>query len=144
MRYLLVILGPVLFCSFQLPELGHYRIKVDEYKITIVPDSCKQTITEVDKKNNRYFKLYLKNCKGAMLLECYNLRDSTLKEKGTYMASLDLLKSYVNVYNLTKHTTQIVVAKYYQPLRDGSWNYYDSVGNIIKNEVYKQGVLIDK
>ena len=76
-----------------------------------------------------------------MLLECYNLRDSTLRERGNYIASLDLLRSYNNVYNLTKHTSKIVVGKYYQPLRDGTWNYYDTIGNIIKSEIYIKGVL---
>jgi hypothetical protein len=140
----LLVFCSVLFSSFQHQEQGHYRIKIEEYKLVIVPDSCKQNITETDEPNNRYFKLQLKSCKGAMHLECYNLKDSTLREKGTYISSLDLLKSYEKVYNLTKHKTEVIVSKYYQPLRDGNWYYYDSAGNIIKKEVYNKGVLIKK
>jgi hypothetical protein len=82
------------YTSFKEPE-GKYRIRLSEYDLVFVPDNCNAIVSRVDKKNNRYFKLYLRDCKGAMLLECFNLKNSTLKEKGNYMPSLDLLSSYV-------------------------------------------------
>lgn len=131
--------------SFTKNEKGNFRIKLIEYDLTFVPDKCKGMITKVDKKKSRYYKLYLKDCKGTMLFESFDLQDSTLKERGSYIASLDLLKSYIYAINATTGKSEVKVSKYYQPLKDGTWYFYGDEGNKIKaKEIYKRGVLISK
>lgn len=139
MRFCLLFVS-ILLLSY-IPFKGNYRIKIKEYNIVIVPDSCKQIIIVVDKKAEAYFKLYLKNCMGAMTFERFSLKDSTLLEKGNYISSLALLSSYETSYSVTKETSKIVVSKYYQPLKHGVWNFYDHKGNIIKKEKYDIGIL---
>ena len=137
---LLIILSLIASFIISAVERGQHRIKVKEYDLTLIPESCKDSILEKDELNNRFFKIFLKDCKGAMRLECYNLADSTLKEKGEYISSLALLSSYTHSVNGTTGEARIVVSKYYQPLRDGVWRYYDS--SEIRTETYKKGILI--
>ena len=74
-----------------------------------------------------------------MFLECYDSRDSVLLEKGNYIASLDLLKSYSNGLDIATGRISIEVIKYYQPLKDGIWYYFNNESVIKK--IYKRGIL---
>ncbi|MBW7943714.1 MAG: hypothetical protein H3C64_15360 [Candidatus Kuenenia stuttgartiensis] len=139
MKILTILLLVILSISGEVQN-GKYRIKVEEYDLTLIPKSCRDSIFKKDEQNNLFFKIFLKDCKGAMKLECYNLSDSTLKEKGEYTSSLALLSSYISSVNGTTGETKILVSKYYQPLRDGIWEFYDSAG--IKSKIYKRGILV--
>ena len=139
-----IIFAPIFFLTMQFLfsfnyGTGRYRIELPEYKLTIVPDSCNQVITKKDQQNHKYYIINLKSCQGKMSLECYNSQDSALLEKGNYIASLDLLKSYGNGLDIATGRTTIQVIKYYQPLKDGIWYYYNSNG--VTKKIYKCGIL---
>lgn len=137
---LLIIICLVASIEFTEFNKGHYRIKLKEFDITLVPENCKDSILKIDQFNNRFFKIQLKDCKGALSLQCFNLTDSVLQQEGSYISSLELLSSYTHSVNATTGKTEVVVSKYYQPLKDGIWHYYDSSG--IKIETYDKGILI--
>lgn len=137
---LLIVILLITSMAFVGTQKGHYRIKLKEYDITLIPNNCKDSILKIDQLNNRFFKIFLKDCKGALKLECYRLADSLLQEEGSYISSLALLSSYTNSVNPTTGETKVAVSKYYQPLRNGVWRYYDYSG--IRTETYKRGVVV--
>jgi antitoxin component YwqK of YwqJK toxin-antitoxin module len=120
-----------------------YKIWIKEFGVYMVPDSC---VGHYVKKNpnekTKFYKIYLKDCKGAMDIECYSSKDSSLLEKGSYVNSLGVLCTYVNEIgsSLKMH---IGLQYYYQPLKNGHWFTYDSKGNVIKEELYENGILVE-
>jgi hypothetical protein len=119
------------------------RIKVAEYNYTFIPQrqQCRDTFF-AKIEGNRFLKIYLFSCKGSMNLECYN-KDSVIIEKGPYESSLDLLKSYYYANDVTEHRAKIKVASYYQPLRNGTWYFYNEKGNLTLQKNYKDGIVVD-
>lgn len=136
----LFICALVFLISYQLRSQTH--IYLDEYLITLDPVKCNDTI-EV-KKNGKLFKIYIKDCRGEMYCEVY--QKGLLIEKGGYINSLDTLKRYsLHVCRGDcENQREIVVFKYFQPLRDGDWFFYDFEYKKYISKTFKAGVLQDK
>lgn len=134
-----IIVG--LICLSFYSEKEKYRIKIAEYGYTFIPNRLNSAIwARLDDK--RLLQMDVKDYKGKMHLRCF-LKDSTLIEEGDYINSLDLLVSYNNIVDGTSLKQRIGIVKYYQPLRSGVWNFYDSSGKVFLNKRYDAGILID-
>ena len=138
-----LILVSLLVFQNQNYGLEKYRIKLIEYNYTFIPQAkCRDTLYgNID--HNNFLKIYLNNCKGNCDVECYN-KDSVIVEKGSYINSLDLLKSYYYALDASQTSkTEIKVISYYQPLRNGVWYFYNDSGRLFLNKIYNNGILID-
>jgi antitoxin component YwqK of YwqJK toxin-antitoxin module len=102
-------------------------------KIYIVPDT---TVKEIHKGN--YFLFCFRNCNGEMNFRKF--RDSILLMEGNCSNSLDTLKRLLIVEDSKnpghyKMSTQ----KYFQPVNDGIWKYYDDHGKYLRRELWDHG-----
>ncbi len=136
----IIILG--LIClSFSFFEKEKYRIKIADYGYTFIPQQVNATIWgRLD--DTRLLKIYVKSYRGEMHIKCFS-KDSVLIEQGNYINSLELLVSYKYVIDGTTLKQRISVVKYYQPLRNGVWDFYNSSGIIFLKKKYDAGILID-
>ena len=127
---------------FLLPFFSFFqRIKLVEYDVTFIP--AKQAeVRIISLDNNRFIKIYLYNAKGKMKLECYSASDSSLLEKGNYIESIDLLKAYSMGINATSTERKIEVVTYFQPLRDGKWEFFKN-GKLEYYFTYNKGIKTD-
>ncbi|HET9825989.1 MAG TPA: hypothetical protein VFP87_11675, partial [Chitinophagaceae bacterium] len=66
-----------------------------------------------------------------------------LTVKGQYSESIALLSEYVATRKLNGKG-EIKVRKFYQPLRDGLWYYYDESGKAYLKQKYLKGILIEE
>lgn len=131
----------MLLFSFTLSNCSYGQIDIflSDYKAYITPLRCNDLITHY-LKDSSFLKLQLANCKGKMSIKQYD-SNGNLVLMGQYVASLDTLKEYVDVFNLVGEITAIKVYKYFQPLRDGIWVFYE-MNEIKRKEKYKRGILI--
>lgn len=74
--------------------------------------------------NNATYIIVMLGDKGHSFFEA---RDSLglLTACGIYAPSLDTLAKYVTWLNIIDYSEKIEVHKYFQPLRDGEWTFYD-------------------
>ncbi len=74
--------------------------------------------------------------------KCYSERyvNGKLFQKGYYENSLDTLKRYVSSRNLNGPGSKIIVQKYFEPLKNGSWVTY----GVTKTDsaLYSSGILL--
>jgi hypothetical protein len=123
------------------------RIYLEEYKYTLVSQGkCIDTFSAKISRD-RTITIHLLSCKGQMNIECYN-KNLILMEMGSYINSLDLLKKYVDLVTFDQrypnnHKVTIGIYSYYQPLRDGTWRFYNDEKKLYMQKNYKKGVLID-
>ena len=85
-------------------------------------------------------KIFLYDCKGEMYLKLY--KNQTLIKEGNYINSLDTLKMYA--YNIDPFDGKIyiLVRSYFEPLKCGTWIYYDEKGRFL-NEAKFEVLLAD-
>ena len=79
------------------------------------------------------YKTYITPAKCKDSLIHYNKDSSYVK--------IDLFKQYVDRFNLSGDLMDVTVGRYFQPLRDGVWIFYEN-GLPARQERYKRGVLI--
>jgi len=101
-------------------------------------DTVKETISE-----NSYYMCYLKDCMGAMKFEAFT--NGILVIEGNYVNSIDTFKRCVVVDDGHNPNQPMIVKaeEYLQPLKDGTWKYYDKKGKLIKEETWDKGILIE-
>ena len=131
----------VLICSsFCIYKSNKITIYLSEYDYFFTPQKaeCYDTLTKKI-EDDKELKITLFDCKGKMHLECF--KNNKKIEEGDYVNSLDLLKRYINRLDGIKGTKTIKVYEFYQPLRSGTWFFYDKKGNILRKEIYKEGVV---
>lgn len=140
MKISLIIIA--FFCvSYAFPEKEKYRIKIADYGYTFIPQQLNSIIWgRLD--DERLLKITVRDYKGEMHLKCFS-KDSVLIEEGNYINSLELLVSYKYVIDGTSLKQRISVVNYYQPLRNGTWDFYDSFGKILLKKKYDAGILTD-
>ena len=91
--------------------------------------------------DGRIIFIKLLDCKGKSMVTCY--KGKTKVEEGAYCNSLDLLKRYTTSVNGVSLKSHIRVYEYYQPLRNGIWQFYDQSGkNVTKRVMYNKGVEV--
>ncbi len=116
------------------------RIYISEYDFSFTPqkEGCIDTLVKTT-EDGKVLKITLFDCRGKMHLECFKNKHKI--EEGDYINSLDLLKKYINRIDGTKGRQTIQVYEFYQPLRSGTWLFYDKGGKIVRREKYKDGII---
>lgn len=111
-----------------------------EYNYLFTPqkETCSDTITKKI-EDGRELKIVVFVCKGKMHLECFKNKKKI--EEGDYINSFDLLKKYINKADGTNGIQPVKVYEYYQPLRSGTWFFYDLKGKFLYKKIYNTGVL---
>ena len=138
------IMNKVKYLFLSLLLLGYttpsviYPIYIKEYDVYLYPDKgCYKNYT-LKVNDSTILKINLSSCKGSMMVERYD--KELLVEKGKYINSLALLKSYSygQVSGRKKSFSEIIVSEYYQPLRDSVWLFYNHGG--VTRKIYNRGV----
>ena len=82
-----------------------------------------------------YIKIFLYDCKGNMVINFFH-SDSILYCSGNYKNSLDTLSHYV--YDIDPLTGCAIpsVYKYFKPIKDDLWFYFNKKGKIISKLKY--------
>ncbi len=136
MKKLVALLFIVSFSSFQ--TVKKRRIIIKEYPgATILPRKLNEIIFE-DLFDQRFIKVKVFSYKGKMHLECYS-KDSILLEVGDYTNSLSLLRKQ-NFAIVAGGGENINVTEYYEPLRNGKWLFYDTLGRLYDSAYYVKGI----
>jgi len=135
----IIALTTLLIFALSYTASSQIDIYLKEYKTYITPAKCKDSLIHYN-KDSSYVKIDLFNCKGKMSIKELD-RHGTLVATGQYQASLDTLKQYVDRFNLSGDLMDVTVGRYFQPLRDGVWIFYEN-GLPARQERYKRGVLI--
>jgi hypothetical protein len=117
---------PIVMSKKELFNIPNQEIYTDSLKIT--------------SNDSSIYLINILNCKGKLSFSKYT-RDLVLELKGNYAEALDTLKNYANVFDLEGFPIRYYVFKYFQPLRDGKWIYYNPDGSIKKQEEYFKGLL---
>jgi antitoxin component YwqK of YwqJK toxin-antitoxin module len=127
-----------IFCFISLTRAQ--KILIDDYKIILnnVKPFCNDSLTKYV-GNDRKVVVHLSDCMGKMYVKVY--KNNKILEEGNYVNSLDTLKGYT-YKNTLGGEKEIVVEKYFQPLRNGVWVFYKHKGNILRKVNYKNGVRI--
>ena len=115
-------------------------IYIEEYDYVFTPQKigCIDTIVG-NLENGKLLKIVLSDCKGTMHIQYYKGKQKL--EEGNYIASLDLLKKYITATNGITGKSHIRVSEYYQPLRSGTWIFYDTKGRVRYKKIYKEGII---
>jgi hypothetical protein len=138
------ILFLVIICSISLKTFAQngkdtIRIYLSEFDIDV---HCNNKY-KISLKNGDSIDLDILNCKGEMKFKVFD-KNGGLKSEGHYMNSLDTLKRNIGLLN-EEGVVTIVVEKYFEPLPDGEWKYYNpATGKLIKTENWVRGVEITK
>jgi antitoxin component YwqK of YwqJK toxin-antitoxin module len=82
----------------------------------------------------------LLTCEGASEVKMY--QNDTLILRGNLINGLRLLAGQLLIIDPETYDEHIGVVEYYEPLPEGLWQYWDTKGKKIKEEVYNKGVLI--
>lgn len=117
-----------------------YPIYIKEYDLYLYPDKGCKRMYEIKKGDTLVFNINLNNCKGELHLKLFNNKNHLIEE-GNYVTSLALLSAYKigRVSGRNKMYDEIMVQKYYQPLRHGKWSFYQRIKN---QEIYNKGILL--
>lgn len=139
---MLIKVIPVIFLvTSYLNSVGQIDIYLRDFKINMTPKKCNDQRV-IYLPDSSYIKVNLINCKGKMTIQQFD-HGGLLILRGEYSASLDTLKEYASEYDLFGDLTKIKVHKYFEPLKNGVWFYYQN-SQISRREEYKKGVLIKK
>lgn len=127
------------FCSYS----KKISIYLREYNYSFTPqkEGCVDTLSK-KLEDGRELKIFLFDCKGKMHIECYKNKNKI--EEGDYISSLDLLKKYITTVNGISGGEKIGVYEFYEPLRSGSWIFYDNKGKLLFKKIYKEGIVQNK
>ena len=98
-------------------------------------DKLEDTIN-YNKNETERFKFVFYDRRGRSYCEYY--KNNKLYQKGFFENSLDTLSMYVSSRNSRGKTSQIKVWKYFEPLKNGDWFTYDSLGMFTEN--YNLGI----
>lgn len=117
------------------------EIYFSEFKTYLRPQKCDDTLRYFT-SDSSLILVKLDNCEGASSFVVFN-KKKEIKFSGYYAKSLDTLKQYVGVYDYKGDVLRIEVLKYFEPLKDGNWFYYEN-GKLIRREKYKSGIKLQE
>jgi hypothetical protein len=117
-------------CSIMLDECG-----ISHFFKT-APDNIDVKLSETKKA-----KIVLNDCMGDMHFKLYE--NNVLTIDGSYINATDT--SIVSVVSSDIVTGNDITRndKIFKPRKNGSWFYYDEKGKLLREDVYKAGVLIE-
>lgn len=141
MKYLVINCWFIFLQSFAIQTVT-YPIFIQDYNVYLYPNKGCTGSYLMKIEDSTTINIKLLSCKGEMDVKIY--RNGLLQEKGKYINSLGLLKTYKTRtgYNPQKNgfTSEIFISEYYQPLRNGTWTFYknDSVQKVVYSKGLKQ------
>ena len=139
-KYAFSLVCILIVSSSFLTYSSKITIYISEYDYSFTPqkEGCIDTLTKTT-EDGRELRITLFDCRGKMHLQCF--KNKVKIEEGDYINSLDLLKKYINRIDGIKGNQTIKVYEFYQPLRSGTWVFYDKKGKLLRKEIYKDGVI---
>lgn len=141
MRYKGVQLLFFLFSLCNVSYAQHNVIYFSEFEIYLTPQKCTDTLKYFF-GDSSYILVKLYDCNGASSFVIYDSKND-IKASGYYAKSIDTLKKYVSVYDYNGDLLRIEVLKYFEPLKEGSWFYYEN-RKLVRSERYKLGVKLNE
>jgi hypothetical protein len=119
------------------------KIEYEYLGISFYPEKCIDTLSfEISNQefHSCVAKVYLLDCRGKCSFFVYD-KKGNIKLKGYYENSVDTLKKYHNakdVLNSTinKQYTVVRVLRYFSPLRENTWIFYDKNQKVVKAITY--------
>lgn len=105
-----------------------YRGSPPETKDIVITDSI-------------HYMMKITDCRGKMYFQAFY--GNKLRIEGKYINSLDTFKRCATVEDPFNPGVKILqIQKYFQPLKDSIWTYYDQSGKLINKEVWKKGIKV--
>jgi hypothetical protein len=135
----LLIIGKVY--SQMKPLKYPILIDVNNQYIRLYSKKDSSVYTNMGNDSSKLIKVFKLNQLGRLHFIILN-NLGHIRKKGQYIESLALLSEYDFVRRFTGNL-EIIVRKFYKPLRDGEWLYYDELGEIYLKEKYIRGILIE-
>ena len=112
-----------------------------DWKESVCSDKLLDTI-----KVNLHFgnaDIVVHNLLGKSIIRKY-YNNHKFEFEGQYIEALGPLAKYVEFADpLGEAVNFISIQKYYQPLPDGIWKYYNKEGEVIKEITYKVGIIVN-
>ncbi|GAO44443.1 hypothetical protein [Flavihumibacter petaseus] len=138
---LLVVLMPFLANGFNLSNSQNRPIYLLEFDCTIQPisASCNEKIS-AELEDGTSLTVQLSDCKGRMHIT--QLKNKIIVQEGDYINSLGLLRKYYTRVDGISGKQSIRIFEYYQPLRNGTWRYYNDKGKLIKQQMFNKGIEV--
>lgn len=123
-------------------SLDTLDIYLRDFDVSFSPENCvgKQRV-ELN-EDTGYLSVDLYDCKGRMKFSQFN-KAGVLQVEGFYANSLDTLKKYIMARSAVVRSKRIYVYKYFEPLADSTWTYYEN-GKPLTKEIYHSGILVDE
>lgn len=113
-----------------------------EYRPVKIPDTA--TFYNLEKYPNNKLIIYIVDTKGKSYFELIDKHNSVVM-KGDYSNSIDTLCRYVFSKTLgntdQKFHYKVFTIKYFQPLKSGTWSYFNSKRRLLRKEVYEFSTL---
>jgi len=136
-RILLIILI-IVFWGFKKKDES-IPIYFPKYGVEIWNPKINDTLF-YNKSSKEDFRFVFASTKGQCYCEKYVFKK--LFEKGYFENSLDTLKRYVSGRFSSGRSTQIIVQRYFEPLKNGNWIKYINGKEI--HERYRSGIKLDE
>lgn len=109
-----------------------------EYKHYVRPDSsCNQSVT-VSIWGWQYLKIKVYDSCRLVEVSCYRSRDSTLKEKGNYYNSGNIVTKKGTTRDVSFDKEKTVEKDFIVFNRVGTWKFYNRNGRVVKSVQYKK------
>jgi hypothetical protein len=89
--------------------------------------------------DKRYLVISFKSYRGASDFSVFGKKTKP-ELTGHYLDALDTFKSYITAVNPFTLESRLDIIKYFQPIKNGEWIYYNKKGKIIKKTEYTKGV----
>jgi hypothetical protein len=131
-----IFLSVMIFYLSLFNAFSQVKIYLEDFDIAFYPKKCTDSISFDIKKGeykNTKLLVNLLECEGKCSIQITDKKGIT-RLLGSYINSRDTLKKYSNARvmgrNSKKYVYQIRILKYFSPLRNGIWNFYDRLGKL--------------
>lgn len=140
MKKKILVFVIIVLCGFTMNDMiingkknTIYIDVIDEYYL---PNKLYEWDT-VKFNNGAVGYIYLQDFRGNMFMKV--IKNKKVFCSGKYVNSLDTLKHYVEVYD-DAGVAKIKVEKYFQPLKDSVWSFYDYKLKKNIKKIYNNGI----
>ena len=134
--YSLLLISNLSLCQNVFNSSCDYKLSYEQFGFFEFLKIGKQ---QLKKGADTIIEINLHNCRGASEISIF--KNTKLIIKGKTVNGLRLLAKQLVVFDLLTYEKSINVVEYYEPIREGLWEYWDGKGEKIKEEVYKKGIL---
>lgn len=153
MKYIFILVF-LIFSSEVYSQNNECQVSL---RIDIIDNDCDMNYY-VDSKNTGFDTIYrwnnrektsmktiieLLDCRGKLNFIQYYEFTGKLRVEGKYINCIDTLKTLIGMVSpIEPYRTYYEVFRYFQPLRDGHWIFYNEDRSISREEFYDKGTLM--